>query len=192
MSTTLTPSAARGTVTVPTGTDRVNIADLTTTAMQAVLNRAEWASKSLIDVQTAFATQSDLDMTSGSFADLTYAVSSLTFTDVSVGDIIVLDCTATWESPPGFTADGTDPVVQMRWLAGAADATITTASTYPGIQWGSTAVAADQRTLSFRSVHTATAAGSLVCKPQAKGTASHTVFMPYIQILGVHFRLGAA
>lgn len=192
MTTPLTATAARPTVEVPVGTDPVSLAVLVA-AYQGLLNRSEWASKSLLDVKSALSAAADDDFANTSFANVNDGL--LTFTNVSVGDKILLSMSGTFELAGALTADGSDPTIELRWLiGGVTDASVSGAGAYPNLAWGSTqgASATDGRAISFMNVHTAAgAAASLTAQLQNKCAAGHTITSSYRQCIGLHIRLGA-
>lgn len=193
MTTAMTPTPARPALVAPVGTDPASRA-LLVALIQGVADRGEWASKSLIDVKSAISAAADDDYTNTAFENVNQGL--LTFTDVSVGDKILLYFSGTFEKGGALTADGTDPFVSLRWLmGGVTDASIGGGGGYPGILWGSTqgASATDGRAISFMNLHTpAVAAASLTAQLQNKVAATHTLTSSYRQIVGVHLRLGAA
>ena len=186
MSTTLTPSAARGTVTVPTGTDRVNIADLTTTAMQAILNRAEWASKELIDFQHLNTDAYNTSTTNSTTLANINTNLGLTFTDLKAGDSVLLIASVPWFSNLSNVMiarfrwhDGTDPVGNsiMQHTPGVANYEAT--ATFFGYE----SLAADAASKTYRPQW----AVEVATTTQAELLSTHGV-----QLIGVHVRLGAA
>lgn len=195
MTTAMTPTPDRSVALKPLGSDVVNIAAINAMA-QVLLDRAEWASKSLIDVQSAKTTATDNDFSNTSFADAP-SLAGLTFTDVSAGDIIVLHATATLFVAESGTGAGDGTSCDLRWLVdGATDLTVA-AGAYPQVLWGSALVVSgnDSRVASFADTHTPAApAASVTAKLQMKGAGDggFVIYNPYTSIIGVHFRLGAA
>jgi hypothetical protein len=190
MPTALTPVNARTAITKPVGSDVFSLAAINGMS-QSIADRAEWAAKSLIDIKTARITEVDGD-SGTSFADM-YSLDPLNFTNVSVGDVILLQASLVAYTAE-FVADGTDPAVSLRWLVGGVDVSIGPGSTYPEIVWGSSIGASptDFRCLNFVQPYTAVGAGSLQAKLQAKSTTGHQVVHHYCQVVGTHYRLGAA
>ncbi len=186
----MTFTAERTAAAKPIDTDVVNI-DEVGAALQAIGNRAEWPAKSLADLKAAVSSVSDGDYNNASFA--TIVDGSLTFTDVSLGDKLVLLAQTSW-SMGVFTADGTDPYVELRWLVGGAtDATVGGDGAYPKVQWGVSigATPTDIRSLTCLSVHTAVATvGSLAAALQSRHNNSHPLVKRHSQLVGLHLRLG--
>lgn len=191
MTTALTPVAERTALLSPLGPDPASRATLVA-LMQGIANRAEWASKSLIDIKNGVIQSGD-DYTNTSFADM-LSNPTLTFTDVKVGDKIVLHAAGSF-SVGTFTADGTDPSMQLRWLLGGAT-DLYTGTGYPILRWGSTVVASDARALVAPGVHIVAAdAPTLTATLQNKVTnpAASPVFTEGpVFLTGTHYRLGAA
>jgi hypothetical protein len=192
MPTPLTPTPQRTAVSKPIGPDVVNVLAAIGTPLQALLDRSEWAAKSLLDLKMAMTTASDSDYASATFADLG-SLSTFTFTDVSVGDKLLLIASSSWKVGT-FTADGTDPHVNMRWLAGATDLSLSAAGAYPEIKWGVSigATPTDSRSMTCMAMHTAVASGSLVCKAQARTDGAVTIVNTHTVAFGFHVRSGAA
>jgi hypothetical protein len=179
-------------MTVPNGPDGVNLA-LLLAAVKAGANRSEWASKALIDVKHAKQTATPNAFSNSSFANAP-SLSELQFTDVSVGDKVILYASANI-SIAAMTPDGTgDPEAQLRWLIdGVTDISVGPSATYPFVAWGSTVQpgASDYRQVSFADVHTATAAGTMAARLQIMTSTGAEMYCNYASIIGVHLRLGA-
>lgn len=191
MPTALTPVVERTAIVKPVGSDVFSLAAVTGMA-QSIANRGEWNSKSLIDVKSLLGTTADTDYNNATFA--TMVDGELTFTSVSIGDKILLYSDTTWHQSGAMTADGTDPTVNLRWLVGGATDLSVVSALYPGIVWGHTipASASDYRGVSVSAVHTAVAdAASLTAALQSKHS-NGTQVCTHSQLIGVHFRLGAA
>lgn len=185
----MTPIVERTTLISPAGPDVVQIAALVAN-VKGVANRAEWASKALIDVKFAKSSVSDADHSNTSFAAVEGVTSTLNFTDVSVGDIIVLNAATSWALS---AAEATNPALDLRWLVGAVDATVGGDGAYPRISPGTVLPANTAHwALTCLAVHTATAAGSLAAVLQNKCSVGTSLVLHHAQLVGVHFRLGAA
>lgn len=192
MPSAMTPVAERTVLSQPSGPDAVNRAFLMA-LIQGVANRGEWNAKKLVDVKSAKTSASDNDFSSTSFINAP-SLAELTFTDVSAGDVIILDASLSLFTTE-FTADSTDPGCEARFLVGGVTDVTVAVAEYPSVRWGSTVAASaeDRRMLTFRSVHVpAVAASSLEVRLQVRCPISgQVVYNPWTQIIGVHFRLGA-
>jgi hypothetical protein len=190
----MTPIAERTALSQPNNPDLFNRAFLIA-LLQGIANRGEWASKLLLDIKYSLVGPGD-DYTSTSFGTMVGAT-TLTFTDVKVGDKILLLAHGTFAMST-FTADGTDPWIDLRWLIGGATDVYAAASSYPRIQWGSTipASASDHRQGLAPAIHTVAAdAASLTAALQARvrnaGDPPVATSGP-VSLVGLHVRLGAA
>lgn len=185
MSTTLTASAARSTVTVPTGTDVVSLAAIVA-AIQANLNRSEWAAKSLIvpAIKAPDISGNDLVSTT-SFATVSNTGVTADFAlTLAVGDMVFLDVDVSAEPSAvnyGFT---------FRWYDSVAASAITEIYVAKGSAWS----AGETVPIRLGALHIAAADGARTFSFQSKADHSSQVVTggSALQARCIHVKLGAA
>lgn len=193
MSSAISESATWETSVIgPDGTDPRTAASFRT-PLQDLANRTKFLKESFVDIQTGQVQAGD-DYTNTSFANMS-TNPTLTFTNVKIGDKIVLHAAGSF-SVGTFTADGTDPSIELRWLIGGATDIYSGAGGYPIVRWGSTVGAgSDARTLVAHGVYTVAAdASSLTATLQNRVTnsgASTVNTEAPVFLVGTHYRLGA-
>lgn len=189
MSSAITETATWETAVIgPDGVDPRTAASVRT-PLQDLANRTKFLKESFVDIKSALIAAGD-DYSSTSFANFS-SDPTMTFTDVAIGDKIVLQASGSFGAST-FTADGSDPECTLRWLVGGVD--IQASDGTPYALWGSTVGASgDARMMSALAAYTVAAdAATLTAKLQIKCATGHTInTSSACYLVGTHYRIGA-